>query len=153
MIGFVTGVIRLILVFVYNDSGGCGREDTRPAIIKNFHYMYFSLFLTLLTAASAIVISLLTAKPDEKLVSIFVCHGELTHFRLSPHFILEKSNFKFRYVKLCDLDITSENWLSYLQTLDTLIKSCTLWCLIWICTVCKFPFWEIWAQLYKVLLA
>ena len=69
MLAFVTGVIRMILVFVYHDSGGCGEEDPRPDILKNFHYMYFSLFITLLTAVTAVVISLLTAKPDEKYVS------------------------------------------------------------------------------------
>ena len=33
---------------------------------------------------------------------------KLTHFRLnkhSSHYILQESNFKFRFVRLCDLDI------------------------------------------------
>ena len=30
--------------------------------------------------------------------------------------ILEDSNFNFRYVRLCDLDILKEKWLNYLQT-------------------------------------
>ena len=59
----------MILVFVYHDTGGCGEEDPRPDVIKNFHYMYFALFITLLTAAAAIIISLLTEKPAEKHVS------------------------------------------------------------------------------------
>ena len=69
MLAFLTGVIRMILVFVYHDSGGCGEEDPRPAVLKNFHYMYFSLFITLLTAAAALIISFLTEKPKEKHVS------------------------------------------------------------------------------------
>ena len=69
MLAFLTGVIRMILVFVYHDSGGCGEEDPRPAVLKNFHYMYFSLFITLLTAAAAVIISFLTEKPKEKHVS------------------------------------------------------------------------------------
>ena len=71
MLAFLIGVIRMILVFVYHDSGGCGREDTRPDILKNFHYMYFSLFITLLTAVVAVIISVLTEKPAEKHVSVF----------------------------------------------------------------------------------
>ena len=42
----------------------------------------------------------------------------LTHFRLNkhpPHYLLEESNFNVRYVKLCDLDVLSEKWLSYLH--------------------------------------
>ena len=33
-----------------------------------------------------------------------------------PHYILEDSNFDFRYVRLCDFDIPREKWLNYLQT-------------------------------------
>ena len=45
----------------------------------------------------------------------------LTHFRLnklSPHYILEESNFNFKYVRLCEADIPREKWLNYLQTGD-----------------------------------
>ncbi|XP_052760159.1 sodium/myo-inositol cotransporter-like isoform X1 [Mya arenaria] len=66
MLAFVTGVTRMILSFVYYDAGGCGKEDKRPIILKNFHYMYFSLFITLLTAATAIIVSLCTEKPEPK---------------------------------------------------------------------------------------
>lgn len=66
MLAFVTGVIRMILAFVYYSSGGCGTEDKRPGILKNFHYMYFSLFITLLTAATAIIISYFTGRPEKK---------------------------------------------------------------------------------------
>ncbi|XP_060586302.1 sodium/myo-inositol cotransporter-like [Ruditapes philippinarum] len=66
MLAFLTGVIRMILAFVYYSSGGCGKDDNRPAILKNFHYMYFSLFITLLTGVTAIVISYFTGRPHEK---------------------------------------------------------------------------------------
>ena len=44
-------------------------------------------------------------------------HNEVL-FRSMPEVerILEDSNFDFRHVKLCDLDIARENWLNYLQT-------------------------------------
>ena len=60
---------------------------------------------------------------------------ELTHFwlnKLPPHYILEESNFSFRYVRLCDLDIPREKWQKYLQTVETLI---ILWHLIWVCSL------------------
>ena len=67
----------------------------------------------------------------------------LTHCRLNelfPHYILEDSNFDFRYVWLCDSDISREKWLNYLQTVKTLIRCHVLWRLIWIYTVCQLPF-------------
>jgi hypothetical protein len=74
MLAFLTGVIRMILAFVYYSSGGCGKDDNRPAILKNFHYMYFSLFITLLTGVTAIVISYFTGRPHEKYVSLACNH-------------------------------------------------------------------------------
>lgn len=67
MIALVAGIIRMALVFIYHDSGDC-TGDPRPDILKNFHYMYFSLFITLMTAFFAIVISLFTEKPTDKQV-------------------------------------------------------------------------------------
>ena len=44
----------------------------------------------------------------------------LIHCRLNEllHIIYWKSNFDFRYVRLCDLNISREKWLNYLQTVD-----------------------------------
>lgn len=69
MIGLLTGVTRMILVYIYNDSSGdCLTPDTRPAILKNFHYMYFALLITLMTTVSAIVISYFTGRPTKEQV-------------------------------------------------------------------------------------
>ena len=38
-----------------------------------------------------------------------------------------------------DLHIPREKWLNYLQKVETLIRSRTLRCLIWVCTVCQLP--------------
>ena len=63
----------------------------------------------------------------------------LTHCRLNtlPHYILEESNFYFRYVRLWDLHIPRKKWLNYLQTVETLIRHRILRRLIW---VCQLPF-------------
>ncbi len=66
MVGFVTGVVRLVLVFVYSGPEKCGDPDTRPDFIKNFHYMYFSMLLFWITALVTVVVSLATAPPPYK---------------------------------------------------------------------------------------
>ena len=69
--------------------------------------------------------------------------GLLTHCirNTLPHYILEESNFNFRYTWLWDLHILREKWLNYLQTVETLIRHHILLCLIWVCTVCQVPFY------------
>ncbi|CAH1796389.1 unnamed protein product [Owenia fusiformis] len=67
MAGFVTGLARLILIFIFRPPGQCGEEDTRPAILKDFHYMYFAMLLYWITTIVCVVISVLTAPlPPEK---------------------------------------------------------------------------------------
>ena len=39
-----------------------------------------------------------------------------------PRYIMEESNFDFKYFRLRNLDIPGEKWLKYLQTVETLIK-------------------------------
>ena len=58
-----------------------------------------------------------------------------------PHYILEVSNFNFRYSRLWNLHIPKEKWLTYLQTVETLIRRRILRRLIWVCTVCQLPFY------------
>ena len=54
----------------------------------------------------------------------------LTNSRLNKtplHYILEESDFNFKYVRLCDLDIPRGKWRNFLQT-------------FWVCIVCQLPF-------------
>ena len=60
--------------------------------------------------------------------------------RPPAYYILEESNFDFRYTRLCDLDIHKEKWLNYLQTAETLNRRRVLWRLIRVCTVRQLPF-------------
>ncbi|XP_031552878.1 sodium/myo-inositol cotransporter-like [Actinia tenebrosa] len=63
MMGFVIGVIRMVLDFTYQ-APKCGESDQRPAITKDLHYMYFALVLFWITGIAIVVISLFT-KPSE----------------------------------------------------------------------------------------
>ena len=63
MVGFVVGLIRMVIDFAYQ-APLCGHPDKRPAITKNLHYMYFALVLFWITAIAIVIISLLT-KPSE----------------------------------------------------------------------------------------
>ena len=77
MAGLVIGGTRFILEFSFPPPlCSDGVPDDRPAIIKNFHYLYFAIFLFLVTGLVAIVISLLTPPIDDIHVSMRVrTHG------------------------------------------------------------------------------
>ena len=72
MVGLITGVTRLILIFVYQPPAYCGDPDTRPSFIKDFQYMYFAMLLFWLTGIVTVVVSLFTEKPAAHLVSYFI---------------------------------------------------------------------------------
>ncbi|XP_012872477.1 PREDICTED: sodium/glucose cotransporter 4 [Dipodomys ordii] len=70
MFGLAAGVLRMILEFSY-PAPACGEVDKRPAIVKDFHYLYFALFLCGLTAMVIVTISLFTTPiPEEKLARL-----------------------------------------------------------------------------------
>ncbi|KAL4218732.1 hypothetical protein ACF0H5_021320 [Mactra antiquata] len=64
--GMAVGVARFISEYAYGKTS-CGDADSEriPSIIRNFHYLYFSLFLFVVTGLVAMVISLIT-KPIDK---------------------------------------------------------------------------------------
>uniref|UniRef100_A0A8C5WKV8 Sodium/glucose cotransporter 4 n=1 Tax=Leptobrachium leishanense TaxID=445787 RepID=A0A8C5WKV8_9ANUR len=67
VVGLVIGLIRMAMDFSYT-APSCGQEDTRPAVLKDVHYLHFAMILFGLTALVSIVISLLTpAIPDSEL--------------------------------------------------------------------------------------
>ncbi|KAK7480840.1 hypothetical protein BaRGS_00027926 [Batillaria attramentaria] len=65
MLALVTGIIRLAIAFAYKSHGFCGMDSADPPVfLANFHYMYFSFFITAMTAIVAVIISYFTARPD-----------------------------------------------------------------------------------------
>ncbi|XP_032756244.1 sodium/glucose cotransporter 4 [Rattus rattus] len=70
MFGLVVGILRMILEFSYS-APACGEMDRRPAVLKDFHYLYFALLLCGLTAIIIVIISFFTEPiPDEKLARL-----------------------------------------------------------------------------------
>ena len=67
MSGFVVGMTRMVLEFIYTEPM-CGEEDTRPAFIQ-VHYMYFATFLFWVTVIFMVVASLFTKRPTDEQVS------------------------------------------------------------------------------------
>ncbi|XP_042852022.1 sodium/glucose cotransporter 4 [Panthera tigris] len=84
MFGLAVGLLRMILEFSY-PAPACGEADRRPAVLKDFHYLYFALLLCGLTAVVIVTVSLCTTPiPEEKL-------ARLTWWtRSHPHSELEK---------------------------------------------------------------
>ncbi|GIY46258.1 hypothetical protein CDAR_234731 [Caerostris darwini] len=64
MLGFIVGVTRMVLDFIYPEPG-CNESDLRPLIVQKVHYMYFACILFSITIVSAIIISLITEPPEE----------------------------------------------------------------------------------------
>ncbi|XP_066125346.1 sodium/glucose cotransporter 4 isoform X1 [Saccopteryx bilineata] len=84
MCGLVVGLLRMVLEFLY-PAPACGEVDRRPAVLRDFHYLYFALVLCGLTAIVIVTVSLCTTPlPEEKL-------ARLTWWtRNCPHTELEK---------------------------------------------------------------
>lgn len=62
--GFVVGITRMVLDFIWR-APPCWDEDRRPAITAKVHYMYFALILFWITVIVDVIVSLLTAPPEE----------------------------------------------------------------------------------------
>ncbi|XP_061184174.1 sodium/mannose cotransporter SLC5A10-like [Saccostrea echinata] len=58
LVGQISGLIRMVLDFVY-PSPGCGEPDNRPAVVAKVHFTYFAALILVLTALIVIVVSLL----------------------------------------------------------------------------------------------
>ncbi|XP_076132463.1 sodium/glucose cotransporter 4 [Alosa pseudoharengus] len=65
MVGLAVGTVRMVMEFVYG-TPSCGQEDTRPALLKDVHYLYFALILLGITALVITVISLCTPPIEDK---------------------------------------------------------------------------------------
>ncbi|XP_008566433.1 PREDICTED: sodium/glucose cotransporter 4 isoform X2 [Galeopterus variegatus] len=84
MFGLGVGFLRMILEFSY-PAPACGEVDRRPALLKDFHYLYFALLLCGLTAMVIITVSLCTTPiPEEKLARLTWWTRNCPHCESTP---------------------------------------------------------------------
>ncbi|XP_022084854.1 sodium/glucose cotransporter 4-like [Acanthaster planci] len=70
VVGFLIGVTRLVLDFVYG-LPSCAEPDERPGVLRNLHYLYFACVLFMVSLLVTVVVSLLTKPiPREKLIRL-----------------------------------------------------------------------------------
>ncbi|XP_014442853.1 sodium/glucose cotransporter 4 [Tupaia chinensis] len=90
MFGLVVGLLRMILEFSY-PVPACGEVDGRPAVLRDFHYLYFALLLCVLTAIVIVTVSLCTSPvPEEKLARLTWWTRNFPHSELEAHGSIEK---------------------------------------------------------------
>ncbi|XP_052259739.1 sodium/glucose cotransporter 4-like isoform X2 [Dreissena polymorpha] len=63
--GMLVGLARFVGEYSFK-APVCGEEDTRPGIIKNFHYLYFSIFLFVVTGMVATIVTMATKPIDRR---------------------------------------------------------------------------------------
>uniref|UniRef100_A0A8C3VTD9 Sodium/myo-inositol cotransporter 2 n=1 Tax=Catagonus wagneri TaxID=51154 RepID=A0A8C3VTD9_9CETA len=68
ILGLLLGLIRLVLDFVYGQPR-CDQPDERPAVVRDIHYLYFSMILSSVTLVTACTVSCCTAPPSKETVS------------------------------------------------------------------------------------
>ena len=109
VLGQTCGLVRLVLDFVY-PAPSCDETDTRPSIVANVNFTYFSAILIVLSAFLAVIISLCTPKPTPEMVSLqsvrfqYQCK-ELDVLRSYIHVLIfsRPKVFYFEYICRCYL--------------------------------------------------
>ena len=70
VVGIVTGLVRFGIQYAFKGPTCEDPTDYRPAIVRDFHYLYFGMFLFAFTLLTVVVVSLLTKPIDKKHVSL-----------------------------------------------------------------------------------
>lgn len=65
--GLLLGLIRLLLDFIYPQPR-CDQRDERPAVVKDVHYLYFSMVLSAVTLLVMSAVSWATQPPSKEMV-------------------------------------------------------------------------------------
>ncbi|XP_039630704.1 sodium/myo-inositol cotransporter 2 isoform X1 [Polypterus senegalus] len=68
VLGLLAGCVRMVLDMVY-PAPQCHEEDSRPAIVRNVHYLYFSVIVSAFTLVVVLVISLTSEPPSQQQMS------------------------------------------------------------------------------------
>ncbi|KAM4813175.1 sodium/myo-inositol cotransporter 2 isoform X4 [Urocitellus parryii] len=68
ILGLFLGLIRLVLDFIYVQPL-CDQPDERPAVVRDVHYLYFSMILSTATLITVCTVSWFTEPPSQEMVS------------------------------------------------------------------------------------
>lgn len=74
VIGHSVGISRMVLDFIY-PSPKCGEQDTRPGVVANIHFTYFSVLVLGLSWAVCLFVSLFTKAPSKDAVRLGIHDG------------------------------------------------------------------------------
>ncbi|XP_024600428.1 sodium/myo-inositol cotransporter 2 isoform X5 [Neophocaena asiaeorientalis asiaeorientalis] len=66
ILGLLLGLVRLVLDFIYVQPR-CDQPDERPAVVKDVHYLYFSMILSSVTLITVSVVSWFTEPPSKEM--------------------------------------------------------------------------------------
>lgn len=69
IVGLLLGLVRLILDFIYTQPQ-CHQPDERPSVVKDVHYLYFSMILSTVTLITMSTVSWLTEPPPKEMVRL-----------------------------------------------------------------------------------
>ncbi|KAM5330657.1 sodium/myo-inositol cotransporter 2 isoform 2-T2 [Glossophaga mutica] len=86
ILGLILGLIRLVLDFIYIQPR-CDQPDERPAVVKDIHYLYFSMILSAVTLITMSTMSWCTEPPSKEMVSRltwFTRHDPIVHKEQVP---------------------------------------------------------------------
>lgn len=68
VLGLLLGLVRLVLDFIYVQPQ-CDQPDERPLVVKDVHYLYFSMILSSATLITVFTVSCFTETPSREMVS------------------------------------------------------------------------------------
>ncbi|XP_075384510.1 sodium/myo-inositol cotransporter 2 isoform X5 [Tenrec ecaudatus] len=136
-VGILIGLIRLILDFIY-EQPLCDQPDERPAVVKNVHYLYFSIILSVVTFITASTMSWLTAPPPKEMVSRmtwFTRHDAVVQKEQVPPLSLTRPQNGTWEVSSSSiqLEIDQENMNKTHRCDGTPKKSKVLKAILWLC--------------------
>lgn len=69
VLGLLLGLVRLVLDFVYVQPR-CDQPDERPSVVKDVHYLYFSMILSSATLITVFTVSCFTEMPSREMVHL-----------------------------------------------------------------------------------
>ncbi|KAH3873884.1 hypothetical protein DPMN_037124 [Dreissena polymorpha] len=70
--GMLVGLARFVGEYSFK-APVCGEEDTRPGIIKNFHYLYFSICVFVVTGMVGTIVTMATKPIDRRCMRMGMC--------------------------------------------------------------------------------